>query len=474
MSDTTEPSAIDLINSPITLQCGLTLPNRLVKCPMQETCASPPNFDPPIDKWRYIYNTWSGAKFGLLLTGQVQVDLRYFSIPGDVCVHEGSFAPEVMAKWKEWATIAQSQGTPCVVQIAHPGRMSPAGAGNRPVDMPAVCPSAVPMRMGDTWLDKLALDKILGTPKEMTHQEIDEAVENFVRGARVAREAGFAGVQLHAAHGFLISQFLSPHTNRREDEYGGTPEKRLRFLQRLVQEVREVLPPPFCLGVKLNSGDYMAEGGLQQDEALDQVKWLVECGMVDMVEISGGNAEDTTSAFRKSVVLMSLDKAPSMPKKESTRLREAFFTEFAERVQALNNDKVPIQLSGGFRSRTGMADAIQTGTCQLIGLGRTAVLQPTLPRDILLNPDIPDSEALGMPHQIRGLWLSRAIPAKIVGAGLPIQFFYWNMRRLGSGLASMPYASLPWVVFSNTVTMIQESLSGLFSDLTGAGRLKTD
>lgn len=409
----------------------------------------------------------------MILTGQVQVDLRFLSIPGDVCVHPGSLDESIMEKWKEWAKIAQQHGTPCVVQIAHPGRMSPVGAGNRPKDMMPLCPSAVPVKLGDTWLDKLALDTMLGTPKEMTLEEIDEAVENFVRAARVSKEAGFAGVQLHGAHGFLISQFLSPHTNRRNDEYGGTPKKRLKFLQRLVHEVREICPAPFCLGVKLNSGDYMAEGGLSQDEALDQVRWLMTCGMVDFVEISGGNAETATGKLHKSITEKSLQKAAVMPKKESTRLREAFFTEFAERVQQIESN-VPVQLSGGFRSRTGMADAIQSGACQMIGLGRTAVLQPTLPRDILLNPEIPDDQALGMPHQIRGLWLSRLAPAKVVGAGLPIEFFYWNMRRLGDGLATMPYASLPWVIFSNIAGALRLKLSGMVGNWFGGGRVKTD
>lgn len=192
-------SAIDLIAQPLTLPCGLTLPNRLVKCPMQETLAEEPNFDPPIAKFKNLYKTWSESQYGLLITGQVQVDIRFFSIAGDVCCHPGSTDPEVLAKWKEWASIAQANGTPCIVQLAHPGRMSPAGAGNRPADMPALCPSSVPVKLGDGWLDKLALDKVLGTPKEMTVEEIDEAVENFVRGAVVARDAGFAGSQIHGA-----------------------------------------------------------------------------------------------------------------------------------------------------------------------------------------------------------------------------------------------------------------------------------
>jgi 2,4-dienoyl-CoA reductase-like NADH-dependent reductase (Old Yellow Enzyme family) len=147
----------------------------------------------------------------------------------------------------------------------------------------------------------MALDKILGTPKAITLPEIDQVVADFVRGAKLAKTAGFAGAQLHGAHGFLLSQFLSPWTNRRHDDYGGTPEKRMTFLKRLVKEIREVCPPPFCLSVKLNSGDYMAEGGLSTDEALEQVRWLLECGMVDFVEISGGNAEQSTSKLHSEL-----------------------------------------------------------------------------------------------------------------------------------------------------------------------------
>ena len=144
---------------------------------------------------------------------------------------------------------------------------------------------------------------MLGIPREMTLQDIDEVVAMWVRGALVAKEAGFAGCQLHGAHGFLLSQFLSPHTNRRTDEYGGSPEKRLALLKRLVTEIRAFCPRPYCLSVKLNSADYMDNAGLSQDEGYLQVKWLAECGMIDFIEISGGNAENTTSKLHSQSAL---------------------------------------------------------------------------------------------------------------------------------------------------------------------------
>ncbi|MCJ1373381.1 hypothetical protein MMC20_004609 [Loxospora ochrophaea] len=473
----TKFTAAELIAQPLTLPCGLTLPNRLVKCPMQETLAVEPLFDPPLDKFENLYSKWAASNYGLIITGQVQVDIRFLSIKGDVVCHAKALQEPHISKWKRWATIAQGNGTPCIVQLAHPGRMSPAGAGNRPPNMAAMCPSSVPVKLGEGWLNKLALDKVLGVPREMALADIDAVAADFVRGAIVAKEAGFAGCQqLHGAHGFLLSQFLSPHTNRRTDDYGGTPEKRLALLKRLVCEIREQCPPPFCLSVKLNSADYMATGGLTQDEGLDQVRWLVGCEMVDFVEISGGNAENKTSRLHNSFGSRSISQAPRMS--ESTRIREAYFTEFAERVQGLNSS-VPIQLSGGdylsaaltyklltfkigFRSRTGMADAIDSGVCDLIGLGRTAVLQPDIPDTILLNPSVSDEEALAISHIVKGQWFANMIPVKVVGSGLAIQFFYHNMRRLGNGLRSDPDASIPSIVFLSILETLRSGLSRTF------------
>jgi 2,4-dienoyl-CoA reductase-like NADH-dependent reductase (Old Yellow Enzyme family) len=432
-------NAIELISQPLTLPCGLTLPNRLVKCPMQETQAQEPWFNPP-ETFHNLYKTWAESQYGLLITGQVQIDRRFFSIAGDVCTHERSLDPEVLDKWKRWAKTAQKNGTPCIVQLAHPGRMSPAGAGGRPPDMSPPCPSEVPVELGDTWLDRLAISKVLGSPKAMTIEEIDEVVEKWVHGAIVARDAGFAGCQLHGAHGFLLSQFLSPRTNKRTDEYGGSPEKRMALLKRIITEIRKHCPPPYSLSVKLNSADYMAKGqGLEVEEGLEQVHWLRTCGMVDYVEISGGNAEQKTSGLHNSFTMKTMEKGQKM--KESTRIREAFFTDFAEKVQEMKSD-VPIQLSGGFRSRTGMADAIYSGTCDLIGLGRSAVLEPELPRKILLNPEYDDEGSVAMSHIVKGQWFANMIPVKVIGGGLPIQFFYYNMRRLGKVLLKITVAVL--------------------------------
>lgn len=348
--------------------------------------------------------------------------LLVFSIAGDVVCHPDSLSSPHLETWREWARISQAHGTPTLVQLAHPGRMSPIGAGNRPANMSPLCASSVPVDLGDTWLEKMAIQALLGTPKAMTITEIDQAVADWKRGAHFAQAAGFKGIQLHGAHGFLLSQFLSPYTNRRTDDYGGSPEGRMKLLKRLVTEIRANHPAPFCLSVKLNSGDYMEEDGLTSDEALEQVRWLVTCGMVDFVEISGGNAEQRNSGLHKSFEEKSISTAPRI--RSSTRIREAFYTEFAERVAQIQGTKCPLQLSGGFRSRTGMADAIMCGACDLIGLGRASILEPEIPKRLLLNSEVSDDEALARPHIVKGQWFARMIPVKVVGSGLPIQFWY--------------------------------------------------
>lgn len=166
---------------------------------MQETLASLPHFDPPVDKFRKLYGQWAKVRYGLLITGQVQIDIRFLSIPGDVVVHTESLQESILQKWNQRAEIAQAHGIPCIVQLAHPGRLSPKGAGIRPSDTEPICPSAVAVEIGNTWLDEKATEALLGTPREATHQEIDEVVEAFIVSANMAREAGFKGVQIHAA-----------------------------------------------------------------------------------------------------------------------------------------------------------------------------------------------------------------------------------------------------------------------------------
>ena len=177
-------TATELIARPITLPCGLTLANRLVKCPMQETLATAPFFDPPIDKFENLYTQWANAKYGLIITGQVQVDIRFLSIKGDVVCHDKALEEPYIGKWRRWAEIAQQKGTPCIVQLAHPGRMSPAGAGNRPAEMAALCPSSVPVKLGDGWLNKV-VSTSLSFCRRILFMAIDWRVEQVTSSSSI-------------------------------------------------------------------------------------------------------------------------------------------------------------------------------------------------------------------------------------------------------------------------------------------------
>lgn len=156
-SESPQRDCIDILSEPLRLPCGLTLPGRLVKCPMQETLASAPLYDPPVTEFSRLYSQWASAGYGLIITGQVQVDSRFLSVPGDVTTHPKSLESPHIDAWRDWASIARKHGTPTIVQLAHPGRMSPAGAGNRPADTQTLCPSSVPVKLGDTFLDKLVV-----------------------------------------------------------------------------------------------------------------------------------------------------------------------------------------------------------------------------------------------------------------------------------------------------------------------------
>ena len=202
----------------------------------------------------------------------------------------------------------------------------------------------------------------------LTSREIEDLIRRFATAAAVVTEAGFDGVQIHGAHGYLISQFLSPLANQRTDAWGGTPEKRRRFVLEVFRAIRTEVGPKTPVSIKLNSADFQ-KGGFGEDESIEVVHALAEEGL-DLLEISGGTYT--------SAAMLGVD--PSL--KESTRRREAYFLSYAERVRAELPD-LPLMLTGGFRTVGGMVDAIDSGAVDLIGLGRPLTVQPDFPADLL-------------------------------------------------------------------------------------------
>ncbi len=294
-----------------------------------------------------LYDVWSKGGAGLLVTGNVMVDRRAIGEPGNVVVEGERHRAEMSA----WAAAARSGGAVAWAQINHPGRQAP-----RTVNREAVAPSAVPMAGAQAFA--------FAKPRALSSPEIEEIVERFGRAAQALVGAGFDGVQIHGAHGYLINQFLSPRTNRRDDAWGGDADRRARFLLEVVRAVRAAVGSSVPVGVKLNSADFQ-RGGFTEDESMRVVSALEAAG-VDLLEVSGGTYESAAMFAEPS---------------KSTREREAFFLAYAERVRQTTS--MPILLTGGFRSRAGMDAALASGAIDVVGLARPLAAEPDLAARLL-------------------------------------------------------------------------------------------
>eukprot|EP00123_Amoebidium_parasiticum_P020374 comp4870_c0_seq1/m.981 comp4870_c0_seq1/g.981 ORF comp4870_c0_seq1/g.981 comp4870_c0_seq1/m.981 type:complete len:447 (-) comp4870_c0_seq1:751-2091(-) len=340
-----------LLAESLALPCGAVLPNRLAKAALTEGLADP--LSRPDARLQTLYRAWSQGGAGLVITGNVQVDRRYQERPGNVCI-DGLPDADSLRALSAWAEAAQQNGNHCWVQLSHAGRQSTAK-----VNYNSLGPSAIPIDMGavsDSW----------GTPREITQDEIRDVIDRFVNAARVCKEAGFKGVQIHGAHGYLLSSFLNPLANQRTDDYGGVLENRARLLVDVVRAVRVEVGPNYPVGVKLNSSDFQ-KGGFTLEEATEVVKMLENEG-VDLLEISGGNYE--------SAAMMN---GPDV--RESTRVREAyFFKQATDLRQHLTSMK--LMVTGGFRSVQGMNESLSSGIVDVIGLGRPLISMPDAPNRI--------------------------------------------------------------------------------------------
>ena len=253
------------LNAPLKLPCGSELPNRLLKSAMTEGLADAD--DHATERHATLYRCWSEGGTGTLITGNVMIDRRYLERPGNVVVEDRKGLPQL----SRWAAAGTAAGSHLWMQISHPGRQCAKLSAPRPM-----APSAV----------QLDLLGNFGRPIAMTEQDIQDALDRYARVAGIAREAGFTGVQLHGAHGYLISEFLSARLNRRTDDWGGSLAARARFLLEAVARTRRVVGDDFPLAVKLNSSDFQ-KGGFSFDESIQVARWLEDRG-IDLLEISGG------------------------------------------------------------------------------------------------------------------------------------------------------------------------------------------
>ena len=345
--------------TPLALPCGATLPNRLAKAAMTEGVAD--EHLRATDRHANLYRLWSEGGAGLLITGNVQVDRRVLERPGNVAIDVTdpvTTSPEARSRLAAWARAGTVSGNHLWMQIAHAGRQSPRYVTSQPLG-----PSAVQLELLGNY----------ARPRALTEAEILDFISRFAAVAVIARETGFTGVQVHGAHGYLISAFLSPVTNRRTDTWGGSLENRARFLIEILRAVRRAVGDDFPVALKLNSDDFR-QGGFSNEECVQVVRWLND-ESVDLLEVSGGS-------YEQPQLLGFEGKASSaMPVKPSTRRREAYFAAYAETIRKVA--RMPLMITGGFRTRTAMESAVAEGDCDVVGLGRPLCTEPDLPRRLL-------------------------------------------------------------------------------------------
>jgi 2,4-dienoyl-CoA reductase-like NADH-dependent reductase (Old Yellow Enzyme family) len=342
-----------LLATPFQLGNKATIRNRFFKSAASEQLGDRDRNPKP--GLATLYGTWAEGGSGLVMTGNVMVDRSALGEPFNVVLDDESD----LDGFRAWAKAGTKDGTHLWMQLNHPGKQSPKQVSPEPV-----APSAVPL--GD------ALSAGFNPPRALTEAEIEAIIARFARAAALAKETGFTGVQIHGAHGYLVSQFLSPHHNRRTDQWGGSLENRMRFVLEIYAAIRAATGPDYPIGIKLNSADFQ-KGGFSEEDSMQVVKALSEAG-IDLIEISGGTYE-----------------APAMMKgkreevKESTRKREAYFLQYAAELRKTVN--VPLVVTGGFRSSAGMEDALESGATDMVGLCRPLILKPDLPNAAIADPD---------------------------------------------------------------------------------------
>jgi 2,4-dienoyl-CoA reductase-like NADH-dependent reductase (Old Yellow Enzyme family) len=387
--------------SPLALPCGDVIPNRIAKAAMEENMADADHL--PGAALRTLYEKWSRGGVGLIISGNVMIDPKAMTGPRGVVLD----FTQPLAPFVDWAKAAHAGGGRAWLQINHPGRQTPASLRQE-----AVAPSAIKVRIPGH-------EDLFPTPRALREDEIFSLIDRFATTAQLVEEAGFSGVQIHSAHGYLISQFLSPLANARTDGWGGTLERRSRFLFEVVRAVRARVHRSFAVGVKLNAGDFQ-KGGFDIAEAAFVVSQLEGMG-VDLVELSGGTYESPAMQGRAT-------SGPGLS-------AGGYFVELARTIAA--RATVPIMVTGGITTRAVAEDAVTAAP------GRAAVAMVGVASALAFDPDLPrkwrDGEAAATP-------VSRAPWKSPMGDVVNMEMARVQLRRLGRGSRSGACTSPMWAL----------------------------
>ena len=316
---------------------GMTLENRLVRSATWEGMCDPDGR--PTERLVSCYQDLAEGGIGLIITGYAFVRRDGKQMPGKMGIHTDAFVSEM----RRLADAVHGKGGKICMQMVHAGGQTDTrNAGTRPL-----APSAV------------KVEQFPEEPREMGLSDIREIIEAFGLAAGRAKGYGFDSVQLHAAHGYLISQFLSPHTNRRTDEYGGSIENRCHFLLEVYRRVRSEVGPGFPVLVKLNGSDNLAEG-LSTGDAVFAAR-LLDAEKIDAIEVSGG----TPASGDRTPVRRKIDR----PEQEAYNLDPA--REIKKAV------KCPVMVVGGFRSPSIIEKALGEGM-DYVSMSRPFIREPRL------------------------------------------------------------------------------------------------
>ncbi|KAL8805537.1 MAG: hypothetical protein Q9182_001906 [Xanthomendoza sp. 2 TL-2023] len=336
---------------------GKTAPNRFLKAAMTERISSwdPQNLQArgiPSKNLINVYKRWGEGQLGTILTGNIMIEYDQLEAAGNPIIPQTApFSGERFEAFRELAKESKAHGSLIIGQVSHPGRQ----CENR------IQPD--PVSASDVQLQGNVMGMTFNKPHPASAAEIERITQGFVHAAEYLHAAGYDGIQLHGAHGYLLAQFLSPTTNHRTDQYGGSLENRSRLILEIAHAIRARLPPTFILGIKLNSVEFQA-GGFNPPECKHLCTTL-ESHRLDFIELSGGTYESLAFAH----------------KRDSTRRREAFFLDFATTIApALTRTK--IYITGGFKTAGAMLHALST-VVDGIGLARPVCQEPRLCADIL-------------------------------------------------------------------------------------------
>lgn len=396
------------LTDPLKLPCGATLRNRIAKSAMTEGLGDAQGR--ANEKHVNLYTKWANSGAGLLFTGNVVVDPDHLERPGNVVIAREPDDAERRAL-TAWAKAGTANNTHLWMQISHAGRQTQVLTNKHPK-----APSAVPLGLPG---------KQFGTPIPLTEKEIEDLIEAYVRAARVAKETGFTGAQMHAAHGYLISQFLSPRANQRTDKWAGSLENRARFLLEIIKRTRAAVGPSFPVSVKLNSADFQ-KGGFAFEESLIVARWLQDAG-VDLIEVSGGSYEQPSMMNAEGL-------EPAEPQKvaPSTAAREAYFVDFAKAMR--RELKIPVMVTGGIRMRRAADHALSTDAADVIGIARPMCVDTDAPRQLLDGV----AELTRYEDQLKmfpawlGFLRNITMMRAIEGFGV-LYWYYAQLYRLGRG-----------------------------------------